>query len=111
MRSHKVDLCLWDGSHSDLVKGTGEESSKRAAENDVPVPAPETDSYPAEVLLSDEALNVALREGFLVGEGEGGVFGVSVQSYDAIKVLSQLHKSIAIGLTSGNLCKCKYYSD
>lgn len=103
MRPHKVDLCLRDGSHSDLIKGTGEESGKGATEYDIPVPASETNTDSAEVLLGDEALNVAIGEGLFVGEGEGGVLGVSVQSNDALKVLSQLHKSITIRLTSSNL--------
>ena len=105
MRAHKVDLSLRDGSHSDLIKGTSEEGGESAAEDDVSVPASETDSYSTQVLLCDEALDIAIGEGLLVGEREGGVFGVSIKSNNAIKTLSEFHEGISVCLASGNLEK------
>ena len=103
MWSHKVDLSLRDGSHSDLVKGPGEEGSESATEHDVPVPAAEANAHPTEVLLSDEALDVAIGERFLVGKREGRVLGVSIESDDAIERLPKFDKSISVRLACGNL--------
>ena len=105
MRSHKVDLGLGNGSHADLVEGTCKESRKGAAEDNVPVTAGHSDSHTANILLGNEALHIAIREGILVGQGEGGVFGVSIESHDAIVVLAELHQSISIHLTGGNLTR------
>ena len=106
MGADKVDLSLGDGSHADLVKGTGEECSKGAAEDNVPIPASEPNADANQVLFSNEALNVAIGEGLLIGEGEGGVLGVSVKSQDAIVVGAKLHQSITVGLAGGNLWEC-----
>ena len=103
MRSYKVDLGLRDRSHPDLIECAGEESGKGAAKYDIPVAAAESNSDATKVLLSDETLNVAIRKGLLVGEREGGVLGVTIQSEDAIKVLSKLDKRISISLTGGDL--------
>ena len=103
MRADKVDLCLGNGSHTNLIKGTSEESCKSAAEDDVSVPATEADSNAAQVLLSNEALDVAIVERFLVRQGKGGVLGVAIQSHDSLVILTQLDQSISIRLASGNL--------
>ena len=80
MGSHQVDLGLRYGSHANLIESAGEERCKGTAEDDVTIPAREPNPDTHQVLLSDEAFNVAVVEGFLVGEGEGGVLGVSVKS-------------------------------
>lgn len=105
VRAHKVDLRLGNCTHSDLVESSREEGRKGAAEHDVPVATGQADAYAADVLLSDEALHVALGEGFLVCEGEGGVLGVSIESNNAFKVLAEFDQSVAIHLTSGMLAK------
>ena len=99
----KVDLGLGDGPHADLVEGPSEEGGKGAAEDDVAVPAGQPDAHAHQVLLGDEALHVALREGVLVGEREGGVLGVPVQGYDAGVALAQLDQGVAVDLTGGAL--------
>lgn len=103
MRTHKVDLSHGDGAHSDLVKGTREEGSKGTAEDNVPVTTGQPNAHTTDVLLCDEALYVAIGEGILVGEGEGGVLSVTVQGKDSLVVLTQLDQSIAIHFTCGKL--------
>ena len=103
MGADKVDLGLGDGSHADLVEGTGEECGKGAAEDDVPVPASKPNANANQILFRNEALDVAIGERLLVGEGEGGVLGVAVQSQDATVVSAELHQSITVGLAGGNL--------
>lgn len=103
MRAHEIHLGLGDGAHADLVEGTREESGEGAAEHDVPVPAAEPDAHAADVLFSDEALHIAVGEGVLVGEGEGGVLGVSVESHNTLVVLAKLDQSVSVDLTSGHL--------
>lgn len=41
------------------------------------------------VLLSNKALNVAVREGLLKGLSEGGVFGVSIEGHHSLVWLAQ----------------------
>lgn len=78
MRAHKVDLGLRDGSHPDLIKRASEESGKSATEDDVPVPARQTDPHSRDVLLCYETLNITLIKCLLIGEGEGGVFSIPI---------------------------------
>lgn len=103
MRSHKVSLSLRDGAHTDLVKTPGKEGSEGATEDDVPVPASQTNAHTADVLLGNEALDVAIGECVLVSEGEGGVLCVTIQCYNTIVVLPKLNQGITIHFTSGNL--------
>lgn len=103
MRANKVDLCLRDGAHADLVKRAGEEGGKGTAEHDIPVPTAQPDSHTNDILLCDEALDVTLVEGVLVGEGEGGVLGVAIKSHYTIKVLSELDQGISVHLAGGSL--------
>ena len=49
-----------------------------------------------QVLLGDEALDVALGEGLLEGLGEGGVLGVSVHGHHPLAGLSQLGQRNAV---------------
>ncbi len=111
VRSHEVDLSPGNGTHSDLVKGTGEESSEGAAEDNVPVTTRHANPHTTDILLSNEALHIAIVEGLLVGERESGVLGVSIQSNDAIEALSKLHKGISVHLTSSMLEKKNVRSD
>ena len=103
MGTHKVDLSLGDGSHANLIECTSEEASKRADKDDVSIPAGQSDAHANQVLLGNEALDVALWEGLLVGEGEGGILGVPIGGDDSRVVLSQLHESISVRLTGSNL--------
>lgn len=103
MGAHEVDLGLGDGTHADLVKSTGEEGGEGTTEHYVPVPAGQPDTNTTDVLLGNEALDIAVGESFLVCEGEGGVLGVPIEGNDTLVVLSQLHQSISIHFTSGNL--------
>ena len=103
MGAHKVDLCLGNGSHPDLVKGTGEESRKGRHKHDVAVAATETDPDSHHILLGDEALYESLWAAVFVGDGERGVLCVSVESYDSGVVLPQLHQSLSVRLPCGNL--------
>ena len=96
MRSNKVDLRLGNGSHADLIERPSEEGSERAAEDDVAVSAGQPDAHTHQVLLGDEALHVAVVEGLLVGEREGGVLGVAVQGHDAGEALAQLDQGVAV---------------
>lgn len=105
VRAHKVDLSLGDGTHPDLVEGPGEEGSKGAAEHNVPVTTGQPDSHATDVLLGNEALNVTIREGLLVGEGESGVLGVSIQCHKAIVALPEFDQSVPIYLASSMLGK------
>ena len=103
MRSHKVDLSLRDGSHSDLVKSTSKESSKGTAEHHISITTGQSDSNTTEVLLGNETLDVTIGEGILVGEREGGVLSVTIQSNDTIVRLAKFDKSITVHFTSGVL--------
>ena len=103
MGPHKVHLSLGDGAHADLIKGAGKEGGEGAAEDDVPVPTAEPDAHATDVLFGDEALHVAIGEGVLVGEREGGVLGVSVQGYDTLVVLAEFDQGISVYLTCGKL--------
>lgn len=55
------------------------------------------------VLLSDEALDVAVGERLLEGLGEGGVLGVSIQGHDSLAGPAQLGESDAVRLPGGDL--------
>ena len=103
MRADKVDLGLRDGTHADLVESPSEEGSKGAAEDNVAVSAGQSDAHAHQVLLGNEALHVAVVEGLLVGEREGGVLGVTVQGHDARVTLAQLDKGITINFPGGKL--------
>lgn len=105
MRAYKVDLSLGNGTHTDLVKSSREEGGKSAAEHDVPVAAGQANAHTTDVLLGNEALDIAIREGILVGEGEGRVLSVSVKSNNAFKVLAKFDQSFSIHLTSSMLKK------
>ncbi len=103
MRAHKVDLCLGDCSHTDLVVCPAQEAGKGAGKDDVPVPAGQTDGDPHHVLLRDETLNVAIIKGLLVGEGKSGVLCVPINSYDAVVSLAKLDQGLPEHLTGGDL--------
>ena len=109
VRAHKVDLSLGDSTHADLVEGSGEEGGERAAENDVPVTTGQPYAHATDVLLGDEALHIAIREGLLVGEGEGGVLGVTIQSHNAIVALPEFDQSISVYLASSMLEEANKY--
>ena len=103
MRANKVDFSLGNGSHSNLIQGTGEEGSKCRHNDNVPVTATESNPDAHHVLLGNETLDKSLGATVLVGEGERGVLGVTIKSYDSGEVLSQLHQSLSICLPSGYL--------
>ena len=90
MGSDTVDLGLRDGSHADLIKGSCEERGEGRNEDYVPVSAGQSDSHADHVLLGNEALDKPVGEGVLVGEGEGGILGVSIKSHNAVIALPQL---------------------
>ena len=91
MGSNKVGSCLRDGTHTDLVKSTGKEGSKSWAEDNVTIPAGQSDPHATDVLFSNEALDIAVIESFLVGQREGGVLCVSIQSNDPVVVLAKFY--------------------
>lgn len=103
MRAHEVDLSLGNGAHTNLVEGSREEGGKGAAEHDVPVTTSQPNPHAADVLLGNEALHIAAWEGGLVGEREGRVLGVPVQSNNAIVALAKLDQRFSINLTSSML--------
>lgn len=55
------------------------------------------------VLLSDVALNKAVRMLILKDLRAGEVVGVSIQNHNPLVVATQLGQGHSIGLTSGNL--------
>lgn len=103
MGANKVDFCLGDGSHPDLVKRTREESGKGAGKEHIAAPCLHANGHSHHVLLGDEALNESVGESLLVGEGKSGVLCVSVHSLDAVVRLAQVHEAIAICHTRGHL--------
>lgn len=104
MRANKVDVGLGDGTHADLIVSPRQETSKGAHEHHIAVTAGATDAHTNEILLSDEALDESVWEGILVGDGKGGVLGVSVQGHDIGDGLAQFDKGSAISNTGCNLC-------
>ena len=103
MRAHEVDLSLRNGSHPDLVKRSREESGKSAGKDHITAPCVHADGHAHHVLLGDEALNKAIWVGLLVGEGKGGVLGVSIHALDAVVRLAKVHEPVTIGNTGGHL--------
>ena len=103
MRANKVDVGLGNGTHADLVIGPRQEARESTDEHHLAVTASATDADANQVLLSDEALDEAVGEGILVGDGEGGVLGVSIQSNHVGVVLSKLDQGSTVRYTGGNL--------
>lgn len=65
VRAHKVGVSLWDGSHSDLIKGPGQEAGECGDKWHSPSAGSTANPHPHKVLLRNEALNESVREGFL----------------------------------------------
>lgn len=58
---------------------------------------------PYHVLLSNEALDVAVRVSLLEGFGERGVLGVAVEGHHPWAAVSQLGQGHSVSLPGGNL--------
>ncbi len=65
MRAAEVGVGLGDGRHSQLVVRSAQETRERRHERNRPVPTRRADRNPDQVLLSDVALDEALRARFL----------------------------------------------
>ena len=73
------------------------------SDEDLPVPAGHSDADASQVLLADEAFDVAIGEDLPDFLAEGGVLHVAVQSNHAVVVLGQLEDGGAVGLAGGQL--------
>ena len=101
--ANKVAVGLRDSSHTDLIECTSEEACEGAAEDNVAITASHSHAHADKILLSDEALHIAIGECILVGQREGGVLGVTIHGDDTLTRFTQLDKGISIYLTSCNL--------
>lgn len=105
MGSAQLDVGLGNSSHANLIKGTTEESCKGAHKWNSALAAAASNGDTDQVLLSNEALDEALREGLLEGDGKCAVLGVTVHGNYTLAALSQLLDGSAISHTSSNLDK------
>ena len=60
MAAHHIQVGLADNAHSKVVKCSCEEASKGGDEGNCAISTSDTDANSNEVLLTDEALNVAV---------------------------------------------------
>lgn len=84
VRADEVDVRLRNGAHADLVESAREERGERRDERNGAVAARRTDRHAHQILLGDEAFDVALREALLDLIREGRVLRVAVQTDDAL---------------------------
>ena len=107
MRPTEVGVGLRDGAHPDLIIGPTQEASKCAYESYVPVAGGTADGNANHVLFSNEALDETVVESFTEGVSIGGVFGITVQSYDVFVTLTNFFEASSVGHTSSHLQKYK----
>ena len=103
MGTTQFDVGLGNSTHADLIKCTREEGSKRAHEWNGTLAAATANSNSNQVLLSNEALDEALWEFLLKGDGKGAILGVTVHGYDTVTALAKLLDGCAICNTSSYL--------
>ena len=101
MGSGNVEIRLRHDAHAEVVERAGPKAGEGRDEGDGPIAAGETDADPSHVLLTDEALYVAL--GILLAHflRERGVLHVSVQRNNPLVVVDDLDQSAAVRLASG----------
>lgn len=102
MGADKIHIRMGNGAHTDLVEGTGEERGMGGNKSHRASPAGGAQCHAHQVLLGYEALYEPLWKGIPKLIRICGVLGVSVEGNYPIIVGSNLGKSGAIGLASGD---------
>ena len=103
VRAYEVDFGLRDGPHSDLIKGSSEESGKRTGVDHIATTAAHPNGHAHQILFSNKALGEPILERFLVSQSKGGILSVSINSNNSTAGTTQVDQAVAIGLTRGNL--------
>mmetsp|Transcript_4592 Transcript_4592/g.5188 ORF Transcript_4592/g.5188 Transcript_4592/m.5188 type:complete len:280 (+) Transcript_4592:160-999(+) len=103
MGSTELNIHLRNGSHTDLVKSSGEKSSESRTEGN-PSSGTETGGNTNNVLFSDETFDKSFREFFSEDSSHGGVLGITIQSDDEFTFISVAEglQSVTIGISGSN---------